>query len=439
MTRGATLFSGGGGVEALLKHHINFVHAVEYDPAIAAVYRQNHGDHVQVAKVEDVDYSLWGQLDYLHASPVCKNASQAKTGGEESDGDLSSAMAVVRCLEATQPRVFTLENVWGYRSFGAFKLICQALDRMGYMWHFEHLNAADFGVPQTRRRLILRAVRDSLLPGWPAPVPWVGWYAAIEDLIPGLPASQFAPWQLARLPESITGALGLLVHHSEMRSEAQARPDEPAFTVMTHAKMHRAFIMEGNSPTTRAPLVAGTDDPYWTVRAASYKGFARAFILDGQTNDNGALLTVRHGQQPMYTLSASANKRPARAWFVNEDSKMGVYADDAPAPTQISSARARKARALLVDGDGNRSREPTVLDQDDPSMTIQAWHGRRPIQTPRAWLSSGRVVKMTPRALARFQSLPDSYILPEKASLACTVIGNMVPSLLMQQIVEPLL
>ena len=62
-----------------------------------------------------------------------------------------------------------------------------------------------------------------------------------------------------------------------------------------------------------------------------------------------------------------------------------------------------------------------------------------PINPMRAWLSSGRVVKMTPRALARFQSLPDSYILPDKASLACTVIGNMVPSLLMQQIVEPLL
>lgn len=58
MLRGATLFSGGGGVEALLKARIDFVHAVEYDPAIAAVYRQNHGDHIQVARVEDVDYSL---------------------------------------------------------------------------------------------------------------------------------------------------------------------------------------------------------------------------------------------------------------------------------------------------------------------------------------------------------------------------------------------
>lgn len=201
--RGATLFSGGGGVEARLKDVIDFVHAVEYDPAIASVYRANHGDHIQVTDVCDVDYSLWGALDYLHASPVCKNASQAKTGGEESDIDIQTALAVVRCLEQTTPRVFTLENVGGYQKFKAYKLICRALDLLGYMWHAEVLNAADFGVPQTRRRLILRAVRDSLLPGWPAPLPWVGWYAAIEDLIPGLPESKFPPWQQALYGKSL--------------------------------------------------------------------------------------------------------------------------------------------------------------------------------------------------------------------------------------------
>lgn len=91
--RGATLFSGGGGVEARLKERIDFVYAVEYDPAIAAVYRQNHGDHVLVASVCDVDYSLWGQLDYLHASPVCKEFSQAKTGGMEGENDITTALA----------------------------------------------------------------------------------------------------------------------------------------------------------------------------------------------------------------------------------------------------------------------------------------------------------------------------------------------------------
>jgi DNA (cytosine-5)-methyltransferase 1 len=92
---GATLFSGGGGVEALLKEHIQFVRAVEFDPQIAAVYAQNIGNHVQVADVRQVDYSTWPRLDYLHASPVCKNFSAAKTNGTESDDDMTTTAFIV--------------------------------------------------------------------------------------------------------------------------------------------------------------------------------------------------------------------------------------------------------------------------------------------------------------------------------------------------------
>jgi DNA (cytosine-5)-methyltransferase 1 len=370
MTKGATLFSGGGGVEALLKQRIHFVHAVEYDPAIAAVYRQNHGDHIQVAKVEDVNYSAWGALDYLHASPVCKEFSQAKTGGIEGENDINTALAVVRCLEQTAPRVFTLENVGAYQHSKSFKLICRALDLAGYMWHAEVLNSADFGVPQTRRRLILRAVKDSLLPGLAAPDPWVGWYAAIEDLLPTLPPSQFAPWQLARLPEGLntTTVLGAGGFKDTV---VQAEQHAPFFTVTSNGNQVnqlRAFLVHANDQ--RSMPVRDGAAPAFTIGAAS------------------------HASHPPDT-------KP-KAWLV--------------APSGMNGD-------LLTEG-------------HEPSHTITSGHlpGKH-----RAWLAHGRVVKMTPRALARFQSLPDSYVLPDKSSLACTVIGNMVPSLMMQKIVEPLL
>ena len=47
----------------------------------------------------------------------------------------------------------------------------------------------------------------------------------------------------------------------------------------------------------------------------------------------------------------------------------------------------------------------------------------------KAWLEQGKVVMMTPRANARFQSFPDSYILPDKKSLAQKIIGNAVSPL----------
>jgi len=38
-------------------------------------------------------------------------------------------------------------------------------------------------------------------------LPWVGWYAAIEDLIDTLPKTRPAPWQLARLPQELRETL----------------------------------------------------------------------------------------------------------------------------------------------------------------------------------------------------------------------------------------
>lgn len=57
---------------------------------------------------------------------------------------------------------------------------------------------------------------------------------------------------------------------------------------------------------------------------------------------------------------------------------------------------------------------------------------------PRAWLDSGRVVALNERCLARFQSLPDWYELPEQKSLACKLIGNMWPALMAQRVYESL-
>ncbi len=372
---GATLFSGGRIAEALLTDAIDFRYAVEYDPQIAAVGAQL-GGHTFVSRVQDVDYSTWGALDYLHASPVCKEFSQAKTNGSEGDEEITSALAVVRCMEQTQPRVFTCENVQGYLHSKSYRIITRALDMGGYMWHAEVLNSADFGVPQTRRRLIVRAVRDALLPGLPAPARWVGWYAAIEDLIPTLPESKFAKWQEDRLPAHIKG-------HTFFNNNAGT--DD--YTTLNHRAANEPASSVVSTPKS----------------LTSY----RAFIVDGQTNDGGALLTVPHGEQPMYTVSASAERRPARAWLVhtNDMRSMPTRAEDQPAFT----------------------------------ITAASHNTHAPETRPKAWLQCGRVVRMTPRALARFQSVPDSYVLPDKAALACTVIGNGWPSLMASTIVRQLI
>jgi site-specific DNA-cytosine methylase len=91
-------------------------------------------------------------------------------------------------------------------------------------------------------------------------------------------------------------------------------------------------------------------------------------------------------------------------------------------------------KAYLVDGTGNSyGATVTVVDGTNPANTVKASSGKK---ASRATTPSGRVVRMTPRALARFQTVPDDYALPEKNTLACKVIGNGVPCLMMQRIME---
>ena len=100
----------------------------------------------------------------------------------------------------------------------------------------------------------------------------------------------------------------------------------------------------------------------------------------------------------------------------------------------LRAGRSTEHRALLFNGT-NRGRELSALSDDEPSFTIT---GEVHKGMPRAW-TSARVVSMTPRALARFQSFPDSYRLPERRTLAAKVIGNAVPRLLIQRIAEQMM
>lgn len=322
----ATMFSGFGGADVgLMAAGLRPLWGVEYDADIAGVYRNNIGDHVIIDDVRNVDYSLLPHVDWLHASPSCVRASVANVDATESAEDTEAAMAVVRALLAHKPQVFTLENVWGYRNFSAFRLILDTIGDMGYFYDFEHVNAADFGVPQTRRRLILRATRG-LLPPMPAHVPWVGWYEAIADLMPTLPNSKLAPWQLARLRDGVKGTL----------------------------------------------------------------------LIDGKLGSESTNMTTRNGEAPCFTVTTSHNQRDMRAVLVNESSTFEMRAADGASAAQVASERNLRQKAILPH----------------------------------------RVVAITPRCLARFQSFPDSYKLPDKRSLAAKGIGNAVPPLLMKRIAE---
>lgn len=207
LMKAGTYFSGGGLVEEGLKGIIDPVVAVEYDRKISGVYRNNFGQHIVTADVRDVDPQqlvkhIDGEVEYFHASPVCKNYSQAKSNSGEVELDKETAKSTADFIDAVKPRVVTIENVKGYKDSEAMNIITQALDKNGYTWDADVYNAADYGGYTNRERLIVRAVKDGELPEKPKKQPRKGgWLEAVEDILPTLTVKEsgVAPWMDARL------------------------------------------------------------------------------------------------------------------------------------------------------------------------------------------------------------------------------------------------
>ncbi|MEH1945228.1 MAG: DNA cytosine methyltransferase [Nostoc sp.] len=223
------LFAGGGGIEAgMVQAGIRPVIAVEFDPtkpdlsrAIPSAHFVNAKTHhrnfreyeCRVVQLTVQEIARLGFLgfprcpDYLHASPVCANFSQAHTAkagkGIETADDLSAAIAVAEAIRQLQPRVFTLENVPRYQNSQSFAIILNTLELEGYSVDYSVVNMADFGLPQARRRLVLVASRGFRV-ALPLGTTPCGWYEAIAHLIPTMSNSQLLPKQRQAVEKFLT-------------------------------------------------------------------------------------------------------------------------------------------------------------------------------------------------------------------------------------------
>lgn len=286
----ASLYSGGGGADlGLVAAGCTPLWAVERDPAVAACYRANLGDHVLVGDVAGLDPAALPRPDLLWVSEPCQQHSLARSRAlpARDDGDLSAATgAVVRAL---RPPLLIAENVPGYRHSAAYRAFIATLHELGYMVDSQLVNCSDYGVPQSRVRLIVRARLGGLLPPLPPPLSRRGWYDAVADLLPDCPPARFTDWQLARLPDTVAGS----------------------------------FICSGTEQRSFRARVAA--EPCWTLTKSTItKGRPRAFLVDGQYNGTHTRagvrvrgLTVRADGAPCFTLTRSTVEQrcKARAWL----------------------------------------------------------------------------------------------------------------------------
>lgn len=188
------LFSGAGGLSlGLSRCGWKPLLAVDHWPDAIRTYRRNFSDHRSVSMdIRDLTAAQLAQAlpqapDWVVGGPPCQGFS---TVGKRRRGDPRNLLVkeFMRIVRTLQPEGFVIENVVGLRDMGFADNVANTFESLGYRTSFHVLRAADYGVPQLRRRLVFVGHRDKGFFRHPkpslAPTAYVSVWDAIGDLPP---------------------------------------------------------------------------------------------------------------------------------------------------------------------------------------------------------------------------------------------------------------
>lgn len=146
--------------------------------------------------ISNINMDIPKDIDVIMGGFPCQDFSLAgkRQGLTVQRGKLYQSMAKV--IEMLKPKVFLAENVKGlitWKNGLAIKTITEDFAQLGYRVEYKLFNVADYGVPQTRERVIIVGVRNDIKRTiiWPNPthsstntslLPWVTIKDAIGDL-----------------------------------------------------------------------------------------------------------------------------------------------------------------------------------------------------------------------------------------------------------------
>lgn len=167
------LFCGAGGSsQGAVQGGVRLVGAVDAWELATKTLKGNHPDAAvyteRLGPESRPDKTLLKRgVQLLLASPECTNHSVAKGNAPRSEESKRSANYILNYVSDLQPKWIVLENVVQMRDWHGYDPLIEKLEGTGYGVTAQVLNSAEFGVPQTRRRLFLLCQRGSA----PKPVP----------------------------------------------------------------------------------------------------------------------------------------------------------------------------------------------------------------------------------------------------------------------------
>ncbi len=171
-----SLFSGAGGLDlGFEKAGFDIVIANEYDKSIWDTYEKNHTARLIKGDIRDINESDFpDDIDGIIGGPPCQSWSEAGAQRGICDSRGKLFFEYIRILREKQPKFFLAENVSGMlanKHSDAVKNIISQFEDCGYNITLNLVNAADYGVPQDRKRVFYIGFRRDLGADFEFPVP----------------------------------------------------------------------------------------------------------------------------------------------------------------------------------------------------------------------------------------------------------------------------
>lgn len=214
------LFCGCGGLTLGLKQAgFSVVGAVEIDSLAAETYRENHKEvliwetDIRKLDTQEVKSELGlrkGWLDLLAGCPPCQGFSSMRTlNGSKDIKDEKNDLVFefMRFVRALAPKTIMIENVPALAQDDRIKIICTELEDLGYYWSIRIINAADYGVPQRRQRMLLFAGKKGSI-DFARPLDQC---RTVRHVLTGLPAAGNSGDPLHDYPENRSERINTLI------------------------------------------------------------------------------------------------------------------------------------------------------------------------------------------------------------------------------------
>ncbi|MBE5737144.1 MAG: DNA (cytosine-5-)-methyltransferase [Clostridiales bacterium] len=311
------LFCGIGGFSYGFKmtNHFEVILGADIWETALNTFKRNHGNtfllHEDLTKLDEDYWSPYkNKIDVIIAGPPCQGFSMSGKRQKE-DKRNSLFKEVVRITSVVQPKYVIIENVVGLLSMSndqgkdIKQLIIEEFNKIGYNVTYKVLNAADYGVPQARHRVIFIISKNYPLT-YPAPFIKENDYVTVGDALGNVDPNgdKYLP-ATTTYQKTMQGCSNVIHNHVRRKSNDlvtkrmsfipqggnwQNIPIELGTGGGVHSNAYKRLDPKKPSITikhaAKAMIIHPTENRILTIReVARLQSFPDDFIFEGTTTD----------------------------------------------------------------------------------------------------------------------------------------------------------